>query len=67
MEKPEKKSLGNTELPSKLFMPGKENLVICDEARRPKGLGEENTRLKRLVADQALNIQIFKDVNSKKW
>lgn len=39
----------------------------CDEARRPKGLEEENTRLKRLVADQALNIQIFKDVNSKKW
>ena len=37
------------------------------EARRLKALEEENTRLKRLVAEQALDIQILKDVNSKKW
>ena len=37
------------------------------EARRLKQLEEENRRLKRLVADQALDIQILKDVNSKKW
>ena len=37
------------------------------EARRLKDLEEENTRLKRLVADQALDIQILKEVNSKKW
>ncbi len=37
------------------------------EAKRLKALEEENTRLKRLVADQALDIQILKDVNSKKW
>ena len=37
------------------------------EARRLKELEEENTRLKRLVADQALDIQILKEVNSKKW
>ena len=37
------------------------------EARRLKELEEENRRLKRLVADQALDIQILKDVNSKKW
>ena len=37
------------------------------EARRLKELEEENSRLKRLVADQALDIQILKEVNSKKW
>ena len=37
------------------------------EARRLKELEEENVRLKRLVADQALDIQILKEVNSKKW
>lgn len=37
------------------------------EAKRLKALEEENRRLKRLVADQALDIQILKDVNSKKW
>ena len=30
-------------------------------------LETENTRLKRLVADQALDIVMLKDVNSKKW
>jgi len=38
-----------------------------NEARRLKELEEENGRLKRLVADQALDIQILKEVNSKKW
>ena len=37
------------------------------EARRLKALEEENGRLKRLVADQALDIQILKDINSKNW
>jgi putative transposase len=37
------------------------------EARRLKALEAENTRLKRLVADQALDIIMLKDVNSKKW
>lgn len=32
------------------------------EAKRLKALEEENRRLKRLVADQALNLQILKDV-----
>jgi len=32
-----------------------------------KKLEAENTRLKRLVADQALDIVMLKDVNSKKW
>jgi hypothetical protein len=37
------------------------------EARRLRGLEEENARLKRLVADQAVQIQILKEVDSKKW
>jgi len=38
-----------------------------DEARRLRTLEEENGRLKRLVADQAVQIQILKEVNAKKW
>jgi len=38
-----------------------------EEARRLRALEEENGRLKRLVADQAGQIQILKEVNSKKW
>ena len=37
------------------------------DAKRLKALEEENRRLKALVADQALNIQVLKEVNSKKW
>ena len=36
-----------------------------DEARRLKALDDENRRLKRIVADQALNLQILKDVLGK--
>jgi putative transposase len=38
-----------------------------DELRELRALREENARLKRVVADQALNIQVLKEVNSKKW
>lgn len=37
------------------------------EARRLRALEEENSRLKRLVADQAVQLHILKEVNSKKW
>ncbi len=37
------------------------------EARRLRALEEECGRLKRVVADQAVQIQILKEVNSKKW
>jgi len=37
------------------------------DARKLRALEDENRRLKKLVADQALDIQILKDVNSKKW
>ena len=38
-----------------------------DEVRKARALEEENGRLKRLVADQAVQIQILKEVNAKKW
>lgn len=38
-----------------------------NELKKLKGLEEENRRLKRLVADQALDIQMLKDINSKNW
>ena len=34
-----------------------------DQAKRFKQLQQENARLKKLVADQALDIQILKEVN----
>lgn len=41
--------------------------MAVNEARRLRSLEDENGRLKRLVADQAVQIQILKEVNSKKW
>ena len=38
-----------------------------EDARRLKALEEENRRLKRIVADQALNLQVLKDVLGRKW
>ena len=38
-----------------------------DEVKELKALRDEDARLKRLVADQALNIQVHKEVNAKKW
>lgn len=37
------------------------------DAKKLRALEDENRRLKKLVADQALDIQVLKDVNSKKW
>jgi len=39
----------------------------ANEAKRLKALEEENRQLKRLVADQALNLQVVKDLLGKKW
>ena len=35
----------------------------ADDAKRLKELEKENTRLKRIVADQALDIDMLKEVN----
>jgi Transposase len=37
-----------------------------EEARRLRALEDENARLKRVVAEQAVQIQILKEVNAKK-
>lgn len=37
------------------------------ETKRLRALEEENRRLKRVVADQALNLQVLKDVLGKEW
>jgi putative transposase len=37
------------------------------ETKRLRALEEENRQLKRVVADQALNLQVLKDVLGKGW
>jgi len=41
--------------------------MAVSEARRLKELEDENRRLKKLVADQALDIQMLKEITSKNW
>jgi hypothetical protein len=38
-----------------------------DEAQRLKALEQENARLKRIVAEQALDISLLKDLQRGKW
>ena len=38
-----------------------------DEAQRLKALEQENARLKRIVAEQALDISMLKDLQPGKW
>jgi putative transposase len=37
------------------------------DAKRYKELEEENRRLKKLLAEKELHIDVLKEVNSKKW
>ena len=39
----------------------------ADDAKRLKELGRENQRLKRIVADQALNIDALKEISRGNW
>jgi putative transposase len=41
--------------------------LTVNEAKRLRELERENAELKRLVAEQALDIRMLKDVNQKKW
>ena len=41
--------------------------MTVSEAKRLKALETENAKLKRLVADQQLDILVLKDIVSKKW
>jgi len=38
-----------------------------DEAQRLKALEQENSRLKRIVADLTLDISMLKDLQKSKW
>ena len=39
----------------------------ADDAKRLKELETQNARLKRIVADQALDIDMLKHLNEGKW
>ncbi len=41
--------------------------VDASEAARLKELERENTRLKKLLAERDLEIEIMKEINGKKW
>lgn len=41
--------------------------MTLSDIHRMRELEEENARLKRIVADQQLSIDVLKEVNSKKW
>jgi len=43
------------------------NGMAVSDARRLKALEDENRRLKKLVADQALDIVMLKEITSKNW
>jgi putative transposase len=38
-----------------------------DDAKRLKALEAENAKLKKLLAEKLLDIEVLKDINSKKW
>ena len=38
-----------------------------DDAKRLKSLEAENTKLKKLLADRMLEIEVMKEINAKKW
>ena len=39
----------------------------ADDAKRLKTLEVENTKLKKLLADRLLDIEVLKEINAKKW
>jgi putative transposase len=41
--------------------------MTLSELKRLKALEEENGRLKRIVAQQALDNELLREINAKKW
>ena len=41
--------------------------MTVPEGKRLRELERENSELKKMVAEQALDIRMLKDVNSRKW
>jgi putative transposase len=46
---------------------GKYGGMTLSELKRLKALEEENARLKRIVAQQVLDNELLREINSKKW
>jgi len=42
-------------------------MMVVSEVKRLKELEKENARLKKLLAEHELSIEILKELNSKKW
>ena len=41
--------------------------MTVTELKRLKALEEENSRLKRIVAQQAIDIELLREINAKNW
>ena len=41
--------------------------MTVSDAKKLKGLTEENARLKKIVAQQAMDIDLLKEISSKNW
>lgn len=41
--------------------------MTISDAKRLKALQEENSRLKKIVAQQAIDIDLLRDISSKNW
>ena len=41
--------------------------MTISDAKRLKALQEENTRLKKIVAQQAIDIDLLREISSKNW
>lgn len=41
--------------------------MTVSEARRLRGLEQENSRLKQVVAELTLDVRALKEINSKNW
>ena len=48
-------------------MSGKNCSMEVSKVKRLKELERENEEIKKIIAEQALDIRMLKDVNSKKW
>ncbi len=41
--------------------------MTTEDAKKLKALEAENAKLKKLLAEKLLDIEVLKDINSKKW
>lgn len=39
----------------------------ADEVKRLKGLEQENARLRKLLVDRDLEIEVMREINARKW